>query len=137
MFMKNHPYGEIKTLKNLSEWITVEQYGDDEFVFRKEPPSDEDKETARIALNRAREVMLGGDYDIIILDEICVTVYFGLLDADDVIPLLDEKPGNVELILTGRYCPGEWIERADLVTRMDEIKHYYQKGILARNGFES
>jgi len=137
MFMKNHPYGEIKTLKNLSDWITVEQYGDDDFVFRKEPPSDEDKDTARKALSRAREAMLSGDYDIVILDEICVAVYFGLLGTDDVMPFLEEKPDNVELILTGRYCPDEWIDRVDLVTRMDEIKHYYQKGILAREGFES
>jgi len=51
--------------------------------------------------------------------------------------LLEKKPTAVELILTGRYCPSELIEKADLVTEMHEIKHYYQKGIEARKGIES
>lgn len=137
MFMKDYPYGELKILKELGEWITVEQYGNDKFVLRKELPSDRDKTNARQGLNRAREVIMSRQYDIVILDEICVTVYFGLLSAADVVPLLIEKPREVELILTGRYCPQEWIDRADLVTEMQEIKHYYQQGVLSRKGFES
>jgi len=137
MFMKEHPYGEIQSLRHLSEWITIEHYGNDDFVFRKQPPSDKDRALARQALNRAREAMLSKQYDIVILDEVCVTTYFELLTTEDVLPLLDEKPDEVELILTGRYCPAEWIEKADLVTDMQEIKHYYQKGIVARRGFET
>jgi len=137
MFMKDYPYGEVSSLERLSEWITVEQYGNDDFVFSKQSPSDQDRRTAHQALKRAREVMLSKQYDIVILDEICVTVYFNLLTAEEVLPLLDEKPDEVELILTGRYCPEEWIARADLVTEMQEIKHYYQRGVLARQGFES
>ena len=137
MFMKDFPYGEIKSLRPLEEWITIERYGNDEFVMQKRPPSDRDIDTARQALKRAREAMLSGQYQLVILDEICVTTYFGLLTAEDVLPLLDERPDDVELILTGRYCPPEWIERADLVTEMKEIKHYYTDGVLARKGFES
>jgi cob(I)alamin adenosyltransferase len=137
MFMKDFPYGEVRSLGNLGEWITVERYGNDAFVFRKEPPSEQDIATAHRALARAREAMLSGSFDIIILDEVCVCTYFQLLTADDVIRLLDEKPDRVELILTGRYCPPEWIERADLVTEMTEVKHYYRQGVLARKGFES
>ncbi len=137
MFMKDFPYGEIKALTSLAQWITVEQYGNDAFVFRKEPPQEEDCKTARQGLKRAHEVMLSGEYDIVILDEVCVAVYFGLLIIDDVLPLLGDKPNEVELILTGRYCPPEFIERADLVTDMMEVKHYYRQGILARKGFES
>ena len=137
MFMKDHPYGEVISLKKLSDWITIEQFGNDEFVLRKQSPSDKDKAIARRGLDRAREVMLSHQYDIVILDEICVTVYFGLLTVDDVLPLLDERPKEVELILTGRYCPKEWIDRADLVTEMQEVKHYYQQGVLSRKGFES
>jgi len=59
------------------------------------------------------------------------------LKTQDVLSLLAEKPVPVELILTGRYCPSELIERADLVTEMQEIKHYYQKGVTARKGIES
>jgi hypothetical protein len=60
-----------------------------------------------------------------------------LLETKEVLKLLEQKPGSVELILTGRYCPWELIDKADLVTEMREIKHYYQKGILARKGIES
>jgi cob(I)alamin adenosyltransferase len=81
--------------------------------------------------------MLSGDYDIVILDEVCVCTYFGLLTPEDLLPLLDDKPDDIELILTGRYCPQEWLYRADLVTEMTEVKHYYRQGVLARKGFES
>ena len=137
MFMKNHPYSEIESLKNLNEWITVEQYGDDEFVLRKQPPSKQDRDIAHQALKRAYDAVIGKQYDIVILDEICVAAYFDLLTVDEVIAIFDDKPDDVELILTGRYCPTEWIDKADLVSEMLEIKHYYNKGILARKGFES
>jgi len=137
MFMKDHPYGEIESLKYLEQWITVEQYGNDQFVFQKQPPSDQDRASARKALDRAHQAMLSKEYDIVIMDEVCVCVYFKLLVVNDLLPLLDEKPDEVELILTGRYCPPEWIDRADLVTEMQEVKHYYQQGVLARKGFES
>ncbi len=137
MFMKDYPYGELGVLNHLDKWITVEQFGDDRFVFQKRPPNEDEIGAARAGLERAREVIASGEYDLVILDEICVTTYFGLLTADDVLPLLEEKPESVELVLTGRYCPDEWIEKADLVTRMDEVKHYYQKGVTARKGFES
>jgi len=81
--------------------------------------------------------MLSGKYDIVIVDEVCVAIYFTLLKTKEVLMLLEERPEAVELILTGRYCPSELIERADLVTEMREIKHYYRKGILARKGIES
>ena len=81
--------------------------------------------------------MLSGEFDMVIFDEICVCTYFGLLTAEEVLPMLEEKLEGVELILTGRYCPPEWIDKADLVTEMTEIKHYYQKGVLSRKGFES
>ncbi len=137
MFMKDYKYGELKCLKKLSDWIAVEQYGNDGFVIRKQPPDDKDRTLARRALNQARKVIASRQYDIVVLDEICVAAHFGLLSSNDVIPLLDEKPDEVELILTGRYCPDEWLKKADLVTEMKEIKHYYQKGVLARRGFES
>lgn len=136
-FMKEFPYGEYRAIRQLGTSIRVEPYGGDDFVYAKQPPGPSDKAVAVKALARAREVMLGGEYDIVVLDEICVAVYFGLLDAESVLPLFDEKPHSVELILTGRYCPDTWIERADLVTEMLEVKHYYRQGVTARKGFES
>ena len=117
--------------------IRLEQYGNDRFVFRKEPPRGEDIQAANLAIMQARETMLSGRYDLVILDEVCVAIHFGLLETKEVLSLLKEKPLPVELILTGRYCPDELIARADLVTEMREIKHYYQNGVTARKGIES
>ena len=114
-FMKEYPYNEIKALEHLKDWITVEQYGKDTFVYKKQPPGEEDLTTARKALARAEEVIKSGEYDVVVLDEICVAVYFGLFRTKEITPILEEKPDNVELILTGRYCPDEWLQLADLV----------------------
>ena len=136
-FMKDFAYGELKSIQQLSQWIRLEQYGNDNFVLNKEPPSERDLKAVQEGLQKAREAMLCGEYDIVIMDEVCVAIYFGLLKTEEVVSVLEEKPEPVELILTGRYCPEELIEAADIVTEMVEIKHYYQKGVSARRGIES
>jgi cob(I)alamin adenosyltransferase len=136
-FMKEYPYGEFEALKRFADLITVEAYGGDAFVYRKQPPGEEDLAVARRALDRAREALASGRYDSIVLDEVCVAAYFGLVQPEDLFPLFDARPPGVELVLTGRYCPPAWIDRADLVTEMHEVKHYYTQGVLARKGFES
>jgi cob(I)alamin adenosyltransferase len=136
-FMKEYPYKELNSLKHLSKWITIEQFGGDEFVYKKELPGKDDLEKASKGLQIAREKMLGGEYDLIILDESIVAIYFRLIETKELIEFIKSKPENVELILTGRYCPEELIELADLVTEMKEVKHYYQKGITSRRGIES
>ncbi len=135
-FMKDFPYGEVKSIRQLSEWIALEQWGNDAFVFDKQLPGKSDLEAAKQGLQQVQEAMLSGKYDIVIMDEVCVAIYFGLLKTETVLLLLEKKPTFVELILTGRYCPTELIEKAYLVTEMHEIKHYYQKGIEARKGIE-
>jgi cob(I)alamin adenosyltransferase len=135
-FMKNCPYGEIRSLSLLSDSITIEQYGNDMFVLEKKLPADNDIRGARHALHQARKAMVCGKYDIVILDEICIALYYNLITLDEVFHLLSDKPDHVEIILTGRYCPEELLEKADLVTEMKEIKHYYQKGVAARKGIE-
>ncbi len=134
--MKDYPYSELESLQRLQPEIELEHFGNDAFVFRKEPPGKEDLHAARQALVRGRQAMLSGQYDLVVFDEICVAIYFGLLSVQDVLKLMDEKPVIVELILTGRYCPAEIITRADLVSEMREVKHYYQQGVMARKGFE-
>jgi cob(I)alamin adenosyltransferase len=136
-FMKEYPYSEINTLKRLEDLITIEQKGNDDFVYKKELPSENEKEKVRAALIRTEELMLGGSYDLIILDEVLVSIYFKLFSTEEIISFIKKKPENVELILTGRYCPQEIIEHSDLVTEMKEVKHYYTKGILSRKGIES
>lgn len=136
-FMKEYPYSELNSIKYLSEWIKIEQKGGDDFVYKKELPREDEKLKALTALNKAEEYMLSGDFDIIVLDEVLVAIYFKLFITEDIISFIRKKPDRVELILTGRYCPEEIIELADLVTEMKEIKHYYTKGITSRKGIES
>jgi len=74
--------------------------------------------------------------DNIVLDEVNVALWFGLLTEDAVMSLIDERPAAVELVLTGRRAPQSLIDRADLVTEMNEAKHYYNDGVVARKGIE-
>ncbi|MBW2038851.1 MAG: cob(I)yrinic acid a,c-diamide adenosyltransferase [Deltaproteobacteria bacterium] len=135
-FMKgNIEYGELETARKLSPYLTIKQMGRETFVSRENPDS-EDVRLAQEALTLAKEIILGGDYDIVILDEINVAVDFGLIEKEEVLKLMDGHPPNIELILTGRYAADEIIERADLVTEMVEVKHYYQRGIQSREGIE-
>jgi cob(I)alamin adenosyltransferase len=136
-FMKEYPYNELNSLKHLSKWITIEQFGGDEFVYKKELPCEKDLKKAKKGLQTAKEKMLGGEYELIILDEAIVAIYFKLLQTDELDDIIKQKPENVELILTGRYCPDGLLELADLVTEMKEVKHYYQKGVKSRRGIES
>ena len=137
MFMKEFPYSEVESLKYMSEFITIAQVGKDDFVLDRELPPRAEIEKAKSALLDIQMKMASGKYNLIILDEVCVAIYFGLLTVEDVIKIIEAKPETVELILTGRYCPQQLIDLADLVTEMKEVKHYYQKGILARKGIES
>ena len=137
MLMKEFPYNEIKIFEQLKNFISFAQVGKDDFVFRKELPSEFEKQKVANALADFTNKMLSNEYDILVLDEIFVAIYFRLTTTEELIRIIKQKPENVELILTGRYCPQEIIEIADLVTEMNEIKHYYQKGILARRGIES
>ncbi len=136
-FMKEYPYSELNSLKYLSEWITIEQYGGDDFVYRKELPGEQEIKKAKQGLARAYSMMECGKYNIIILDEVCVAIYFGLFAEDDIFSFIKSKPHNIELILTGRYCSDRLFSLADLVTDMKEVKHYYEEGVLARKGIES
>lgn len=136
-FMKEYPYNELKSLAYLKEWITIEQFAGDDFVYRKELPNKVEMDKARRGLETAKSKMLSGKYDLIILDEICVSIHFGLFNDEEILTFIKMKPEKVEIILTGRYCPDKLLEVADLVTEMKVIKHYYLNGVLARKGIES
>ena len=134
-FMKgDYAYGEYKTLASLPN-IEISQFG-----FRKltDPGNitPEEKEQARLAMAAARDAVLGGKYDLVVLDEVNVALGYNLIDAEEVIELIDKRPPEVELILTGRYVDNRIIEMADLVTEMVKVKHPFDKGIKARKGIE-
>ena len=132
-FMKLWDYGEVKGLERLG--IDLFRYGTKEFVDPKYP-STVDFEEANKALSKAEEVIEKGNYDLLILDEINVAIDFKLIPLKRVVELLDKKPDNLELVLTGRNCPEELIERADLVSSIDEVKHPYRRGLKARKGID-
>ncbi|MFA4646376.1 cob(I)yrinic acid a,c-diamide adenosyltransferase [Pyrococcus kukulkanii] len=125
-------YGEYHMAERCG--FVIESYGLPKFVHGK--PEQDDIEAAKRALDRAKEVVKSGEWDLVILDEICVALGFGMISIDEVKELIRSKAPNTELVLTGRYCPEELYEPADYVTEMREIKHPYQKGILARRGVE-
>lgn len=133
-FMKGQQYGELDALCG-DPLISIEQYGDPRCIHREEV-TPEHVAQARRGLQRARKAMLLGGYDIVVLDEVNVALWFGLLTVDEVLAFLDQKPEGVEVILTGRRVPQELIDRADLVTEMQEVKHYYAQGVAAREGIE-
>jgi cob(I)alamin adenosyltransferase len=134
-FMKGWPhYGELESVRRHPN-ITIRQFGRPDYVS-KENPEPVDIRMAEEALEHSREIVSSGDYDLVILDEINVALEWHLIRLEDVLSLLDQKPENVELILTGRYAHPDVVARADLVTEMREIKHPYHKGIVSRRGIE-
>lgn len=133
-FMKGRLYGELEAARAL-ERITIEQHGRDEFV-NPENPEKIDIELAGKGWRRALEIVEKEDPDMLILDEINVAVSFGLIDADEVADFIKDKPAGLDLVLTGRYAPPQFIELADTVTEMREIKHHYNNGIEMRKGIE-
>jgi len=135
-FLKGQDYGELSAIQKLSPLITIEQFGRKGFIHVTENPDKEDIERARQGLGKCYLMMKSRKYRIIVLDEVNVAVHFNLFSEKDIHDFLDKKPEDMEVILTGRYAPESFIERADLVTEMKEIKHYYKKGIQARKGIE-
>jgi len=134
-FMKgDYPYGERNVLARLSN-VSFQSFGHEHFI---DPQNvqEEEREQARQALQAAREAIASGNFDLVVLDEVNIAASWKLVEVEDVIKLIKEKPENVELILTGRHADERLIEIADLVTEMMEIKHPFRKGIQARRGIE-
>jgi cob(I)alamin adenosyltransferase len=127
--------GEYKALAALPS-VKVASFGLRQFIYKNDIINPAEKIQAEAALSAAREDITGGKFDLVVLDEINVAVYFKLLDAGDVLRLIKDKPPQVELILTGRNADKKLIAAADLVTEMGKIKHPYDKGIKARKGIE-
>jgi cob(I)alamin adenosyltransferase len=134
-FMKgDHPSGERSILSQLPN-VTMESFGARGFV---DPVNikPEEKEQAKRALASARKAMLSGNYDLVVLDEVNLAAAWNLVELDEVLKLIDDKPEGVELILTGRRADSKLVQSADLVTEMLKIKHPYDKGVAAREGIE-
>ena len=134
-FLKGRDYGELYTLKKF-ETVTHERYGRGVFIRSKEYVTDEDKKLMREGYKSLKKALLSGKYDIVIADEILGTLRYDLISIEEIKFLIENKPETTEFVLTGRNAPDELIEMADLVTEMKEVKHYFQKGVMARKGIE-
>lgn len=127
-------YGEIKALKNIPNF-EIYQFGFKTFIKKGEIKKEEIK-IVQEGFLFAKEKIKSKEYFLVILDEINVAIDYGLISLDEVIKLLKECPKEVELVLTGRYCPKELYQFADLVSEINEIKHPFQKGISLRKGID-
>lgn len=141
-FIKGMRYSEIKVLESIQllgsdpelAKLKIEQYGRGCFIYR--DPGPEDLDAAAQGIQKALKALVSGTYDLVVLDEINVAHKIGLVSDDDLRLLLDRRPGTVELVFTGRYAPPFLLARADLVTEMRPLRHYYEKGVQARDGIE-
>lgn len=127
-------YGELHSIKSLPN-LKLAAFGRGRFITETRPP-EEDIKLAHEGFKLARKVVSGGEYDMVVLDEINVALHLKMISLNDVIQLVKKRPKHVELILTGRNAPAEIVEVADLVTEMKEIKHPYADGVPPRKGIE-
>ena len=132
-FIKGMEYSELKIVDYI-ENIEIQQFGRDCFIEKE--PEIEDIRIAKDGLKICEEIIVEGNYDLIILDELNVALFYKLFTVEEVIDVLNKGNENLEIIITGRYAPEKLIEMADLVTEMVEVKHYYNEGVEAREGIE-
>jgi cob(I)alamin adenosyltransferase len=130
-------YGELETARLLGEErMRILPMGRGFVKVGAEKPDPEDVRLVEEAWDFARQKILSGEYDLVILDEINYAISYKMLDAQAVAGVLDQKPPRVHVVLTGRNAHPALLERADLVTEMREVKHPFQKGIAAQRGIE-
>jgi|ERR1035437_1710522 cob(I)alamin adenosyltransferase len=133
-FVKGKIYSEIEAVQRFLPSVTVKQYGLGCFIIK--APTQQDVDAARKGFDEVSQIIVSGKYDIVVLDEANIAIYYNLFTVEELINVLKKKPDETEIIITGRYAPQELIEIADLVTEMKEVKHYYTKGVEARIGIE-
>lgn len=133
-FVKGMASSELSSLRQLRGRIEVRQYGPHRFILC--GPQSADLRCAQQGLIECKAAMLSGEFQLVVLDEANVAAALGLLSVDDLLDLIACRPESVELVLTGRWAHPRIVERADLVTEMREVKHYYRRGVLARAGVE-
>lgn len=137
-FMKDSDqYGEVAASKYLPNFKLI-QVGRNDFVNLANPEQI-DIDLAKNGWQQAKNIITSGEYDIVILDEINVALACKLISVEDVVAFLTaikQRPQRPEIILTGRYAPSQIINIADLVTEMQEVRHYYNEGTESRIGAE-
>ncbi|MDD2630066.1 MAG: cob(I)yrinic acid a,c-diamide adenosyltransferase [Limnochordia bacterium] len=132
-FVKGMKYSETRAGEFLPG-LLMQQFGRACFIHRE--PEPEDIRLAQEGLRRCAKILRQGEYEVVVLDELNIALYYQLFSVEEVLRILKARKPWVEVIITGRYAPQELIDMADLVTEMREIKHYYEQGVVAREGIE-
>jgi cob(I)alamin adenosyltransferase len=133
-FIKSGDYSEIKALKRFDDLISVEQFGLGRFIRGK--PADADIKAGAAGIEKIKRVFSEGRYDVVIVEEGNTAAACGVILVEALLELIDIRPESTELVITGRGADPRVIEKADLVTEMQAVKHYYDKGVAARVGIE-
>ena len=130
-------YGEMDSSKKLEPNFELIAVGKGFVgILDDNSPREEHEKYAAEAVRICREKIFSEKYDVIILDEVNYAVNLGLIDVQEIIKIIKEKPSDLDLVLTGRDVKEEIIELADLVTEMKEIKHPFKSGIKAKKGID-
>jgi len=134
-FVKGMVYSELVSMQRFDDLITLKQYGRTCFIDGE--PEQADIDAAQAGFTELSRAVLSGEYDLVIIDEANIAIYYNLFMAEELLQLIDKKPAHVEMVITGRKADAKIVARADLVTEMKEIKHYYTRGVQARKGIEN
>jgi cob(I)alamin adenosyltransferase len=130
-------YGEMDSSKKLEPNFELIAVGKGFVgILDDNSPREEHERYAEEALRICREKIFSGKYDVVILDEVNYAINLGLINVQEIIKIIGEKPANLDLVLTGNHAKEEIIELADLVTEMKEIKHPFKSGIKAKKGID-
>ncbi len=140
MFTKGgNDYGELNSFRQLSEKIadnlTIVQAGLDRVIY-KSNECEQDHKKIKKGWNLVKKAVRNDEYQLIIMDEANIAIDMGILDVDEVVKVLKSKPDQMEIVLTGRNAHPKIVEIAHLVSRIEPVKHYWDKGVHARKGIE-
>lgn len=132
-------YGELNSFRNLSPEIaqnlTIMQAGLDRIVYS-DNKNESDKKEIQKGWELAKKAIQNDEYNLVILDEANIAIDLGFIDIQDVVNVLNNKPADMEIVLTGRNANPKLIEIAHLVSEIKPVKHYWDTGISARKGIE-
>jgi len=133
-FVKDMKYSETRLTEKF-ESLTIEQLGKGCFIYNE--PEEKDIKAAKRGLKKVENILQKDEYQVVILDEITIAIYYKLFSTEDLITTLSNRNQKIEVVITGRYAEEKLINYADLVTEMKEIKHYYKEhGVLSREGID-
>lgn len=136
-FLKGGPTGELEIVKNIPNFNIFRFESPKDFVWNLKPKEIEVlKGEIKEGYNFILKAIENNECDLLIIDEIMAVLSYGYLTKEEVLKILDSNKNNIEIVMTGRDVPEYLVERADLVTEMKMIKHYFEKGVPARKGIE-